>query len=98
MAGRAVHRSNVSLLPAPSRHPTQESAMKAFFEIKQDVLVPGPEETAKVTVYTTPDEAEKQHIVSTLDLPRHDVESALDPDEISRVDITPDYIYIIWKR
>jgi magnesium transporter len=72
--------------------------MKAFFQIKQDVLVPSSEDTAKITVYTTPDEAEKQYLVNALDLPRHDVESALDPDEISRVDITPDYIYIIWKR
>jgi len=72
--------------------------MKAFFQILEGTLVPGPEATALVTVYTTPDEAEKQQIVNVLDLPRHDVESALDPDEISRVDFTPDYIYIIWKR
>lgn len=72
--------------------------MKAFFKIQQETLVPCSDADANITVYSTPEEAEKQEIVNVLDLPRHDVESALDPDEISRVDFTPDYIYIIWKR
>jgi len=72
--------------------------MKAFFDIKQGTLVPSDDAAAKVVVYTTPDETEKQELVTALDLPRHDVESALDPDEISRIEFTPDYTYVIWKR
>jgi magnesium transporter len=72
--------------------------MKASYEIKQGSLVPSDGGTANVVVYTAPNEAEKQELVSSLNLPRHDLESALDPDEISRVDFTPEYTYVVWKR
>jgi magnesium transporter len=76
----------------------QESVMKTLYEIKQGSLVATEESTAVVVVYTSPDEAERQELVNTLHLPRHDLESALDPDEISRVEFTPEYTYMIWKR
>lgn len=72
--------------------------MKTFFEIRQDALAGCDAEKAQVVVYSVPLETEKQELIETLGLDRHDLESALDPEEISRVDFTPDYCYIIWKR
>lgn len=53
---------------------------------------------ALVTVYSEPDAREKEEIVSTLPVSPHDLESALDPDEVSRVEFGPDGAFVVWKR
>jgi magnesium transporter len=72
--------------------------MKIFYDIKDGYLVASTEDQARIVVYAEPDAGEKQQLIDTLHLARHDIESALDPDEISRVEFTPDHTYIIWKR
>ena len=72
--------------------------MKAFFEIKDNSVAASAPERATVVVYAAPDDKEKQELIEALDFTMHDIDSALDPDEISRVEYTPDYTYIIWKR
>jgi magnesium transporter len=72
--------------------------MKAFFEIKDGSLVPSTQDQAKVVVYAEPNSDEKNELIESLHLARHDLESAMDPDEISRVEFAPDHAYIIWKR
>ena len=54
--------------------------------------------TASIVVFVAPDDLEKQELTKNLGLDAHDLESALDPDEISRVDFAPDMISLIWKR
>lgn len=70
--------------------------MKTFYVIKDGAVTQSPD--GDITVYAAPDEAEKKEIISTLGLNSYDLESALDPDELSRVEFTPDHLYIIWKR
>jgi magnesium transporter len=70
--------------------------MKTLYEIKDGAVVQSP--GGPITVYASPDEAEKREILEQLGLDSYDLESALDPDEISRVEFTPDHLYIIWKR
>jgi magnesium transporter len=72
--------------------------MKAFFEIKEGSLVPSTQEQARVVVYTEPNNDEKKELIDSLHMDRHDLESALDPDEISRVEFAADHAYMIWKR
>lgn len=72
--------------------------MKTFYEIKDGVLAPSTEELGNVVVYSGLDEAEKQQLKDSLNITRHDLDSAFDPDEVSRVEFTTDHIYIIWKR
>jgi len=72
--------------------------MKASFEVKDGSIVPTTEEQASVLVYATPDDREKQQIVQALALDPYDLESALDPEEIARVEFTPDRVSVIWKR
>ncbi len=72
--------------------------MKALYELKDRSVASSTSEQANILVYTKPTEDEKRELIETLQLDQHDLESALDPDEISRVDVTPDYIYTIWKR
>jgi magnesium transporter len=72
--------------------------MKELFEIKDGVLVRSTEENAKVVIYTQPSDKERQCLLEDLHMTRHDLESALDPDELSRVEFTPEHTYVIWKR
>jgi magnesium transporter len=72
--------------------------MKEFHKIKDGLLVVGDPANAEVVSYTAPDENEKKQLLETLQWDEHDLESALDPDELSRVDFDPEYLFIIWKR
>jgi magnesium transporter len=72
--------------------------MIARYEIKEHSLAASTSEQANILVYAMPTESEKRELLEILQFDEHDLDSALDPDEISRVDVTPDYTYIIWKR
>ncbi len=72
--------------------------MKSYFELRDRAVVASTPESATILVYAVPDAAEKRELTETLRIDPHDLESALDPDEISRVDLAPDHTYIIWKR
>ncbi len=72
--------------------------MKTCFEISHGTLTPVSAETASICVFTAPEQREIQEIVETLGIDRYDLDSALDPDEIARVEFTPERISMIWKQ
>jgi magnesium transporter len=49
-------------------------------------------------MYVNPDADERQTILRTTNLDEHSLSSALDPDEVSRVEFKPEHTFIIWKR
>ena len=51
-----------------------------------------------IFVYVNPDEQERKHLVETLKLDEHTLASALDPDELARLEFEPDHVAIISKR
>ena len=55
-------------------------------------------EAGPIWVYTTPTEEEIRELTDTHQIERHNVDSALDPDEIGRVEIEPDQLACIIKR
>lgn len=72
--------------------------MKSFFEIKNGGVVACPPEGALICVYAQPGPEEKTELMNNLGLNHHAIESALDPDEVSRVEANADHLYLIWKR
>jgi magnesium transporter len=72
--------------------------MKSYYDILDGSLVESKAGVAPIMVCAEPDEQEKQELMQSLGLNKHDLDSALDPDEISRVDFAPAHTYIIWKR
>jgi magnesium transporter len=52
----------------------------------------------EVDVYVAPDEAEKRHLVDVLKLDEHTLNSALDPDELARLEFEPEHVALIYKR
>jgi magnesium transporter len=51
-----------------------------------------------IHVYTRPDEAEKRKLIDELKIDEHTLNSALDPDELSRLEFEPDHLALIFKR
>ncbi len=72
--------------------------MKETFEVREGRLVASDSPAAAVAVYAAPDEAERRELLDTLRIDPHTLESALDPEEVSRVEFSPDHVFVIWKR
>jgi len=61
-------------------------------------LLPGDTERGNVHIYIHPDEQERRHLAETLKLDEHTLASALDPDELARLEFEPDHLAVILKR
>jgi len=61
-------------------------------------LVENGDKNALVHVYIAPDEAERRYLIDQLKIDEHTLNSALDPDEQSRLEFEPDHVAIIFKR
>jgi magnesium transporter len=72
--------------------------MKAGFLLENGRFVPANGARPAVLVYAAPTAQEKQEVIETLGLDAYDLESSLDPDEISRVEFVADRVSVIWKR
>jgi magnesium transporter len=55
-------------------------------------------ENSKIQVFIDPNETERLYLIGELNLDEHTLSSALDPDELSRVEFEPTHIAIIFKR
>jgi len=72
--------------------------MIKLLTIAEGKLAPAEPDNAQVLVYVNPDEAQRQEICQRYNIDEHNVVSALDPDELSRMEIEPDHVALIYKR
>jgi magnesium transporter len=72
--------------------------MKTQYDIVQNRIVPSKEEHSPILVFTNPDDLEKKYLLEELKIDEHTLTSALDPDELSRLEFEPDHTAIIFKR
>ncbi len=68
------------------------------FQIQNNTLIEAESEDSPVQLYINPDSAERDKLLRTYKLDEHTLTSALDPDEVSRVEFTPEQIFLIYKR
>src|SRR5512133_1383150 len=66
--------------------------------LKQGKLVDEGEADAPVWVYVDPTDAERRQLVDEFGLDEHTLVSALDPDELARLEFEPDHVALIYKR
>ena len=64
--------------------------------IRDNRVVEAPE--GPISVYVAPDEAERRFLVDSCRVDEHTLASALDPDELARLEFEPDHVAIIFKR
>ncbi len=55
-------------------------------------------DSGNIYIYTNPSESERKYLVDTLKLDEHTLSSALDPNELARLEFEPDHVAIISKR
>ncbi|MGE8064295.1 magnesium transporter CorA family protein [Pseudomonas sp. NPDC089569] len=68
------------------------------FELAQGALRAVDRLDADVMLFSNPDAAERNLLHSHFKLDEHALASALDPDEVSRIEFHPDNLFLIWKR
>ena len=68
------------------------------FQLTDGSLVPVESKDSPIQVYINPDTPERNFIQATFNIDEHTVSSALDPDEVSRIEFHTDHMLLIWKR
>jgi magnesium transporter len=72
--------------------------MKKLYTIVDRKLVECSNGQGTVEIYCAPDEAEKRHLIDDLKIDEHTYASALDPDELCRLEFEPEHAAVIFKR
>lgn len=68
------------------------------FHLTNGELLPAESEESRIHVYINPDAAERKVLQASFNLDDHTLSSALDPDEVSRIEFDLDRLFLIWKR
>ncbi len=68
------------------------------FRLGDGKVVAAESEPAPIWVFASPTDDERRLLVEDLELDEHTLASALDPDELSRVEFEPDHVAVIFKR
>lgn len=68
------------------------------FDLAAGLVVPAESDEAPIHLYVNPDAVERDLLRARFGLDEHTLSSALDPDEISRIEMAPDRLLLIWKR
>ena len=68
------------------------------YEILNKKLTETESDAAQVLVYTNPSVEEQRYLVESCQIDEHTLASALDPDELPRLEFEPEHIVMIYKR
>jgi len=66
--------------------------------ISGNKVVEATERVCQISIYINPDESEKKHLTEQLRIDEHTLNSALDPNELARMEFEPNHVAIITKR
>lgn len=66
-------------------------------ELSGGKVVPNGD-NGNIFVYVNPDEAERKYLIETLQIDEHTLASALDLDELARLEFEPNHLAVIFKR
>lgn len=70
--------------------------MKKILEIRDGKI--SPSEEGSIFIYVNPSQQERIEIMERYGIDEHNLSSALDPDEISRIEFEDDHLVVIFKR
>jgi magnesium transporter len=72
--------------------------MQRKLYISEGKLIDSGDGEALVYVYASPDEAERRYLIEQYKIDEHTLNSSLDPDELSRLELEPEHVAMILKR
>jgi len=68
------------------------------FSLQNNVLQPSAGADGPILLFVNPDADERQVLIRDFSVDEHTLQSALDPDEVPRMEIEEDALHLIWKR
>lgn len=71
--------------------------MISRYEIANGGVIESTDRSASVSVFLAPSDAERLEIGASLHLDDYNLDSSLDPDEVSRLELIGDGVFLIWK-
>ncbi|MGH8046817.1 MAG: CorA family divalent cation transporter, partial [Chthoniobacterales bacterium] len=95
---------NVTTIDRPvASHPYGAAASdaptsKTFYRLVDGRPQPCEEHEARIIAYNNPGPAEAAELEARYNIDSHNLQSSLDPDEISRLEYEPDHTAVIFKR
>jgi len=72
--------------------------LQKTYAIVDGKIVPAVGDQCPILVFVNPDKEETLYLESTFNLDEHTLQSALDPDELSRLEFEKDHLAVILKR
>ncbi|NMY01846.1 magnesium transporter CorA family protein [Pseudomonas sp. WS 5059] len=72
--------------------------MVICFELNEGALRRTERDNAEILLFNNPDSDERELLRERYKVDEHALASALDPDEVSRIEFHPDNLFLIWKR
>ena len=96
-AGEAEPDVKASAPEILSRDEGKTSA-RVFFRLESGRLVPSEPDPAEIIIYTSPTMDDETELQEQYNIDYHTLQSSLDPDELSRLEIEHDHAAIIFKR
>ena len=93
-AGPEVQVSDSEIVPAEE----SKASRRSFYRLESGSLVPCEPNAAQIITYTSPTIDDEAELQEQYKIDYHTLQSSLDPDELSRLEIEPDHAAIIFKR
>ena len=75
-----------------------KTSVRAFYRLESGGLVPCEPNAAEIITYTSPTIDDEAELQEEYKIDYHTLQSSLDPDELSRLEIERDHVSIIFKR
>jgi magnesium transporter len=72
--------------------------MVRTYALSEGTIRESPEGNGTVMVFVAPDEGERRRLIQDYRLDEHTLSSALDPDEVARLEFEPEHVAVIYKR
>ncbi|MBA4251866.1 MAG: magnesium transporter [Chlorobiaceae bacterium] len=68
------------------------------FKLSNGLIIPSDNGENQVLLFINPDADEKRQLLNNFEIDEHTLHSALDPDEVSRIEFTNSGFNVIWSR
>jgi magnesium transporter len=100
MASTADSATEATQMPVPDVLPLDQTKTGArnFYRLEGGSLVSSEPNAATIVAYSSPSMDDETELEERYKIDYHTLQSSLDPDEVSRLEIKPDLAAIIFKR
>lgn len=98
-ARRCIRRALLARRRGPEADHLEDRNMMSMYCIQAGQAIPGEKSEASIFVYNGPlTDAEKYQLLQEFPLDPLDLEAINDPEEVPRIEVSPDGLLIIWSR